>query len=366
MALRDDPPVLWVPRVLLAPLYLVEEYLLRRPLGAVISRANSLASARDDQTRGDKTVHVIAPTFFYDRGMDPQIGFYIANDRLFAAGNQLRFQVATWGPDASDLAVRDRYLIDADDAVQVRVAASRHVDEIFAGLGVTPQARDKFGLDRASADIAYRRRFIPDGWIEVGGGGHAAAIFNGYDDSYGAAVARASIVVDNRHERPASSTGAMVALHGEVDRGHGGTWAAYGGAIAGSVDLTGEHRVLTMELASEFVDGDAAPFVEYPIDPLPGFAPGYLRGPSTAAATLAYRWPVGAWLDARLRLAIGGAFGADLEGLSPSHLRVGGDAGLVVAHTENLAFELLVGAGTREDSAQITNVQITLGTRRAF
>ena len=376
---------MWIPRVLLAPLYLVNEYLLRRPLAFALRRANALASTRDETTRGDPANVVLAPTFLYDRGVLPEAGLYYASDRWLVRGNQVRSHVATWGPRATDAVIRDRYFLDSDDALQARVAVSRHRDELYQGT--------RYGSDRAGLDLAYRRKLVADGWLELGGGVHRVAFLSGsccddpsldqaiangllappsgYRDDYTTVTARAAFAIDTRGERPQPASGVKLAVHADLDHAQLGSWASYGGLVAGTVDLSGTERLLTLQLAVEIVDGDDAPFTAYPLataDVMPGFAPGDLIGPSFAAAQLAYEWPIGAWLDARLRFAIGNAFGRELAGLSPSNLRLAGDAGLVVAHFRDMSLEVLGGVGTRTigRGEDITNVQITVGTRRQF
>jgi len=70
---------LWVPRVLVAPVYFLTEYVIRRPLGWLISTAemNQWPTAvRDFFVFGPEKKAGIVPTFFLDLGFRPSVGIF--------------------------------------------------------------------------------------------------------------------------------------------------------------------------------------------------------------------------------------------------------------------------------------------------
>src|SRR5262245_6972398 len=103
---RGGPPttpgdgLLWVPRVVLFPLYLTSEYIIRRPLGWLISTAerNQIpALLYDFFAFGPNHKAGFFPTAYVDFGFEPSIGLFMFwNDAGFS-GHNLRLSVATWG-----------------------------------------------------------------------------------------------------------------------------------------------------------------------------------------------------------------------------------------------------------------------------
>jgi hypothetical protein len=102
---RGDPPtttgdvLLWGPRIALAPPYLVSEYLLRRPLGFVITNAERSGVpilVYDFFTFGPDHNAGVFPTAFVDFGFLPSVGLYAFWNDAFTPGHDLRLRGATW------------------------------------------------------------------------------------------------------------------------------------------------------------------------------------------------------------------------------------------------------------------------------
>lgn len=73
-----DSWLLWIPRVVLSPLYAVNEYVLRRPLGALVRHAERERWAETVAglfTFGENDRNLIVPTVLYDFGLLPCVGF---------------------------------------------------------------------------------------------------------------------------------------------------------------------------------------------------------------------------------------------------------------------------------------------------
>ena len=94
--------LLWIPRVLLSPLYFVSEFLIRRPLGAVISgaeKAHLPDALYDFFAFGPDHKAGFAPYAFVDFGFEPSVGIYLFwNDAGFK-GHDLSLHAATWTSD---------------------------------------------------------------------------------------------------------------------------------------------------------------------------------------------------------------------------------------------------------------------------
>jgi hypothetical protein len=400
-----DSWALWFPRVLLFPLYATNEYLMRRPVGAVFVRAergrwtDAVAEAFRFGEGGKTTLFPMAA---FDFGLRPSVSAYYARDDLLAPGNRLAIRASTWGARWVDVAAADRYAIDPADRVELRGELERGRDELFVGLGpdATDATRSRYGLARIDGELGFRRRLSETAWLDAGSGLRHTEFLDGaccgdpsldariargelmapprYREPFTAAFARIALGIDTRRRRPEPGGGGFARVHGRPSvAGGNGSWIAYGGVVGGALDLTGHRRTLTAELALDFVDpvsgpmSRGVPFTEYPVlggDAMAGFVAGWLTGRSTAAAQLAYRWPIWLGLDARTRVALGNAFGDHLTGLAPRALRLSGDVGLVTGSDQdrNPGFELLLGVGTEtfEQGGHVTSVRIAIGSRQ--
>jgi hypothetical protein len=402
-----DSWALWLPRVLLFPLYATNEYLMRRPLGAAFVRVerDRWTDAVAEVFRfGEGGKSTLVPMAAFDLGLRPSVGAYIARDDLLARGNRVAIRASTWGSRWIDVAAADRYAIDRADRVELRGELERAEDELFVGLGpdATDATRSRYGLARIDGELGFRRQLSDTAWLDAGSGLRHTEFLDGaccgdpsldartarselmappgYREPFTAGFARIELGLDTRRPRPEPSRGGFARIHARpsVAAGGGGSWIAYGGVVGGALDLTGHRRTLTAELALDFVDpmsrgpmSGGVPFTEYPVlggDAMAGFVAGWLTGRSTAAAQLAYRWPIWLGLDARTRLALGNAFGDHLAGLASRALRLSGDVGLTTGtdRDRNPGFELLLGVGTEtfEQGGHVTSVRIAIGSRQ--
>ncbi|HMG52074.1 MAG TPA: hypothetical protein VK601_01305 [Kofleriaceae bacterium] len=388
---------------MLAPVYLVNEYVLRRPIGAVFRHAERERWSDEVVqvfTFGEGGRNLIVPTALYDFGLLPSVGFYYAGDGVFASGNALRLHAATWGPKWINATAADRYAIDASDRVQARFEFKRSEDNLFFGIGpdVTGDARSRYGLERTEGSLGYRRTPSPASRFDIEAGVHRIAFVEGeccgdpsldsrvgsgevmpppgYRAPYTSAFARVGLTLDSRRPRPDDGSGGYLHLEARpsVDLGDARAWVAYGGIAGAAVDLTGHRRTLRAQISLDFVDpitGGAVSFTEYPMlggELMPGFVEGWLTDRSTAAAQLGYSWPVWLGFDAQARFTVGDAFGAHLDGFALRRLRMSGDFGFATSTAHDQGFELLFGVGTDtfDQGAGITSVRVALGSRRGF
>jgi hypothetical protein len=394
---------LWIPRVVLSPLYVANEYALRRPLGAIVRHAERERWANSVVqlfTFGEGGRSLIVPTALFDFGLLPSVGFYYSGEDVIATGNAVRLHAATWGTPWINATAADRYSINKTDRVQARFEFRRAEDNLFFGIGpdVTSDAQSRYGLERLEGSVSYRNQLTGATRLDVESGIHRLSFVEGeccndpsldtriasgelmpppgYREAYTTAYGRVDLTLDTRRPRPDPGDGVYLHVQGKPSFDlHGGrSWIQYGGALGGALDLTGHRRTLRLQLALDFVDsmaGGPIPFTEYPAlggELMPGFVTGWMTDRSTAAAQLGYSWPVWLGLDAQARFTMGNAFGEHLEGLAPNKLRMSGDLGFLTSAAADQGFELLVGLGseTFEQGAAITSVRVTVGSKRGF
>jgi hypothetical protein len=395
---------LWIPRVALSPLYVVNEYVVRRPLGALVTvaeRHHWVNAVSDFFTFGPNHNYMIAPTALFDFGLLPSVGVYFAGDGAWAAGNTIRLHAATWGADWINATARDRFAWnDGTTSLAARVDFKREADLLFFGIG--PDAgtatRSRYGLQRFDAGATFGQTLFGESALALSSGVRTTAyragnccgdrsldariadgslaMPDGYGTSYTTLYQRAELVLDTRAPRPASATGGYLDLHAEtdIDVRNDRSWMSYGAVVGAAVDLRSGQRTMKVQLAVDGADplrGDVVPFNELPSlggGLMPGFVTGWMIGRSTVAAQLGYSWPVWMWLDGQLRFSMGNAFGRHLDGLSGDKLRMSMDLGLTSVGKRDHGFELLLGAGTEtlEHGAGITSLRLSFGSRKGF
>src|SRR4051812_34193406 len=129
---------LWVPRIILSPVYLLTEYGIRWPIGHLISAAER-ADLPDilynffffgpDHSAG------IAPVAFVDFGFRPSIGLYGFWDNALVQGNDLRFHGTTGGSEWFAGVLTDRLRFHREDSIGVTLTGIRRPDQAFFGTG---------------------------------------------------------------------------------------------------------------------------------------------------------------------------------------------------------------------------------------
>jgi Omp85 superfamily domain len=429
---RGDEPtnagdiLIWVPRVVLSPLYFVSEFVVRRPLGWAISSAEEQELPQkimDFLTFGpDNNIGVI-PTGLIDFGFRPSIGIYFFYNDFLARENDLRARVAFGGPDWLLLNLADRINVGRHHQVGVRGELSYRPDHVFHGIGPesgSDRARYKSTLKEAG--FRYEGQLwrssslqtyagVRDVRFDLGTGAFgeptvadevAAGRFPAPPGAEGYTVLTSGLVatLDTRRPRklkdapPRSDyvsppgTGARLQLHGEHAAGLRDApranaadpgryeWLRYGGSLGLYLDVTGEQRVLGLTLAAELADpterGGRIPFTEQASlggnGSMRGFLEGRLIDRSATAATLEYQWPVWVWLDGTLHYAVGDVFGPQFEGFRAELLRQSFGLGLRSNSSRDHAFEALLAFGTHtfKDGAEIENIRFVLGATSGF
>jgi len=397
---------LWVPRVVLSPLYLVSEYVIRWPLSVGIPAAERSDLPRkvyDFFTFGPEHKAGFAPVGMFDFDFNPSVGIYVFwNDAGFK-GDDWHVHVEAWPTDWVAGSLTDHIQIDDRQAVQFRVEGIRRPDRVFYGIG--PDTRQsyqsRYGEDRFDGGARYEWRFWRDSRIETGLGLRASSTYDGhfgndpslskeaatgafalppgFGGGYTAEYNRASVVLDTRRPWPQSGTGFRAELQGEqgsdVRNSPSSGWIRYGASAGAYLDLNQRGRVLGLSVMTLFADplGDRpVPFTELASlggdGPMRGYFARRMVDRSAAAAALHYVWPIGPWLGGTIEAGVGNAFDEHLQGFRTGRLRFSGDIGLSTLGLTDFPMELIFGMGseTFEQGATIDSFRFTLSVNHGF
>lgn len=403
-----------VPRVIVSPLYLTTEYVIRRPLGAAITaaeRANIPKALYDFFLFGPEHKAGVVPTLFFDFGFSPSVGLYAFWDDAGRKGNDLTAHFSLWTSDWIAGSLGDTIHFGRGSAWTLKLAALRRPDRSFFGLGPNSLQDDlgRYGETRLDGGETFDVSLWRSSQFQAGSGIRSVHIYSGdYEDeatlsdqaaariyplppgygrTYTEEYNHALLALDTR----TAGAGSGVRLEAQGEQGSDfdstpySAWVRYQGTAGVFVDLNGRGRVLSLAGAALFADplqrGGSIPFTEQialggdtPLlhamatgaGLMPGLYPGRLVDRSAAVATLQYRWPIWAWLDGTLQVASGNVFGEHLEAFKPGLLRLSSALGIESTGVSENAFHLLIGVGseTFDHGGQVDTVRVAFGTSR--
>jgi hypothetical protein len=398
--------LLWVPRVVLFPLYVVSEYVIRRPLGWMISgaeRAHLPAALYDFFAFGPDHKAGFVPVAFLDFGFRPSVGIYAFWKDAGVAGNDLSLHVSTGGSNWFVGTFDERVRFGGSNQFVVGASVGRRPDYLFYAMGPSSsdRTRARYGADIVDLRAGFQIPLWRSSSLETGIGLRTAAFRPGdyrgqttvdervaagvYDDppgyrtGYEAFLSKIRLVLDTRRAQATGRSGVRVEWQSEqgTDLKQDATsgWIRYGGTIGGALDLGNNGRVVSLSVATSFADPlgpRPVPFTELPTlggaGLMPGFRTGRLRDRSFAVATLHYAWPVWIWLNGSLQAAVGNVFGEHLRGLDLADMRLSAAIGLESEGTSDNTLQILCGLGTRPfaEGGQIDSVRLTLGVRNGL
>jgi hypothetical protein len=397
---------LWVPRVVLFPLYVVSEYVIRRPLGYAITAAEKAdlpTALYDFFAFGPDHKAGIVPVGFVDFGFRPSIGLYAFWDDAGMKGHALRLRGSTGGAGWLAGALSERFQISDAASIGWSGSLTRRPDYTFYGIGPDTREsnRSRYAADTAQAQLNFRTLYWRSSALDTSVGyrgvsfgpgryGHdpslplqvergAFTTPDGYAEGYRAPFIDSALTFDTRRIEDSSESGGRLALSaeegGDLSRSTPASWLRYGASLGGFLDLGNRGRVLSLSVAAEFSDPLASrpiPFTELVTlggnDKMPGFRMGRLRGRSSGVATLRYSWPIWIWLDGSMQAAVGNVFNAHLSGASWGESRFSGAIGVESRGSHDSVFQLLVGFGTEtfNSGAEVNSIRIVAGARSGF
>jgi hypothetical protein len=387
---RGPPPttlgdaLVWVPRILLVPAYLVTEYAIRLPIGAADTYAEQNhwpSSIYNFFTFGPDHQFGIFPTFFIDFNVRPSIGLHFFWNGAFTPANQLTADVAYGGAQWVRVAVGDRFAFSKSESLSVQAQWNRRPDTLYYGTGsdVTNVFISRVGSDVVTGTVTYDK--VVDKFIEIEARGAIKRnVFRdysccgdpslqqrveagqlppppGYQVNYTALELGFKTVVDTRLSHPESRNGVRAALGlglaGDVVPGFEASWVRYGATVEGNFDVTGKSRVLSVGLTALFVDplgNQPVAFTELVTlgghEPFAGFYPSALRNRSVLVAQVGWHWPVFAYIDGVATISFGNVFDAHLENFRFNLLRMSAELGVRTSGLIPGSFEFIVGLGT--------------------
>ncbi len=397
---------LWVPRLLLSPLYFVSEFVIRRPIGFTISaaeKANLPKELYDFFAFGPDHKAGIIPIAFIDFGFLPSVGLYGFWQDAGFKGHQLAVHGSTWGRDWLSGTATERFSFAPEGLdVTLTATATRRPDYAFYGIG--PDTREsqlvRYQADTVDTRVESRASFAGGSVIEASAGYRGVSFGHsnfapggsldervaegrlseppGFRDGFRAPFAHSRIVLDSRGKAESASGGRVELMADEgADLKNGPTsgWLRYGGTIGGFVDLGESGRVLSLSLSAFLADplGERpVPFTELVTLGGPGMMPGFRAGRlvdrSAAVATLRYAWPIWIWLDGSLQVATGNVFGARFAGYRKERGRLSTAIGVESSGSRDSIFQALVGFGTEtfESGAKLDSLRVVVGARSGF
>jgi hypothetical protein len=407
--------MVWVPRVVLAPVWAVDRFVLYPP-----SRAFSVWSEKIHLQRrlvdfftffdGKYRLRVF-PTALVDMGYYTSVGVYGQLLGKVPPYSITSVHAVYGGKGWSALKVRESIALTADGRDGTSAMAGSEVsgtfliknrpDLVFYGLGPDPgRLRTRYDDDFKSGNLLVDLHMPLKLELDVGGSadrhafgpGHALirndpsiqTVFDvgeipgwpGYDIYH----ADAGLAFDSRPPRPDNGTGVRLQVNGaggsytELD-GIKGTILRTRGEADLFLDLTGRNNVIGLSqygCAVQGLDNAEIPFPELcslgGSERLRGFLDGRYRGFSALSSRLDYTWPVWGFADATIFSELGGVFDHDFDGASFKEMSASFGTGIETTKKRDNFLQALVAVGTSplDTPFAIDSVRFVVGTNRGF
>ncbi|HEY3352381.1 MAG TPA: hypothetical protein VGQ83_03965 [Polyangia bacterium] len=386
--------LLWVPRVILFPVHLVLEYGLRWPLAELVmlGEEHHLEGwIRWLLTWRGGTVGVF-PTFYYDFGLKPSIGFYFFAGDLLASRDRFSLAASFWD-DWTQVRAQYRAPLfrDRSGTTVTAVVYSDRPDWSFHGVGPAT-TQDRFGYFRLTlAELAQgvSTKLGSRGTLTLGAAVRSATFGDGLQptisESFPAADPRlvpgftgyrliseqVGFVLDSRPPaRLEASSGVRLdlrAAHGFDPTDRDLQLLRWGAAAAGFLDLSGRGHVIELGVTTAFVE-QLAPqpvplteLVTFGGTTMRGFVEGRFRGASGFIVGADYRYPVWSLLEADLFASVGNVFNGHLDDFSFARMFLCWGLGVRTTNSREVAFEMLIGFGSNRLDAPRFEVEKVRG-----
>lgn len=401
--------LIWVPRIVLYPVHLVMNYLVRVPIVWTVTRLEEyyvfkrierFLSFRDGKS-------IIFPTFFGDFGLRPGAGLTNNNTDLFFKGNDLSLSFGYGGKHFINASVTNNTKVLSDNSGRLRLFGNfiRRSDQPFYGEGPFTSTDNRYNYEVRRLEAGWELRAVLEdlSWISFGQTLRDVSFDNdGINQNIGAldtAANRAPLNCgdDDYSSRPRDGTNVPYAPCGYTDGGgyrllesrleakidtrdpdteyRGGTgmlfeafgsfefdptnlsrsFVRFGGEVGGFWDVSGAGHTLALRVYGEFTErtgsvDDPIPFTELPalggMETMRGFLQRRFVGDSAFMATVSYRYPIWSLLDAELFAGVGNVFDGYYSGWSFERQTLSSGISLRTSFTRDSSLQILFAVGT--------------------
>lgn len=393
---------LWVPRIALAPLWLVAEYGIRRPVGLVVVTLERGPFGGAPQGAGAEANRLtLLPSAGVDYGFRPIVGGYARWSQPFAP-SVLHAYAGTFGEGRIEVHLEDRIAPpERPWAIVVNGGWIHRDDLLYYGTEAARLDETRYAIDRIDASGALELRLAQSSRARASVGlsaydfdeevccgdrsieslvdqGMIDAAPPGYPEGYTAFRQGLSVEIDTRPRDVIDATGVYLGARAEhaldLESRSTARWIRAGFGAGGTIALWSHERSLHVRASADLVEATAGevPFTELVSlggdGPLPGFVAGDVLGRSGAALRVEHTWPVWLDLDGVVSIATGNAFAARFDDFEPERLRLSFLAGVRSAKPVHHVFEILAGFGTEtfEDGTEPSSFRLVIGTRPTF
>ncbi|MDP9000537.1 MAG: hypothetical protein M3O46_10545, partial [Myxococcota bacterium] len=176
---------IWVPRIIVSPIYFTTEFLIRRPLGAVVSaaeRANLPTILYNFFTFGPEHKAGFAPIAFIDFGFNPSFGVYVFWDDAGFKGNDFRLHLEGWSSDWLAGSLTERIHFYEKDTLTFRLSAIRRPDHVFYGIGpnTLESDRSRHGEEKLDGSAHVDFALWRSSRVQAGIGVRSVSLYHGH------------------------------------------------------------------------------------------------------------------------------------------------------------------------------------------
>lgn len=400
--------VVWPVRVVLFPLWLLTEFVLRRPMGALVQLAERdqwVEGVTELFTFGERKQFTIYPSAMLDFGLRPSVGFNASYKYLGHENNTADLHFGTWGPDWIAVKATDSFALDEHHSVFVETALVRRKDNPFSGMGPRSRQDDRtrYASTIAEADVGHVATFWGASAFRSRAGLRSLAFHDGgccgdpsiadgvaqgrfaeppgYGRGYTGPFQRLELELDTRKPRPHPGGGLRAEAHEEAvfpmdapNNGQRRSWVRYGGSVGAAVDLTRDNRVIALSVAAEAADPlqGTIPFTDQVVLGGDFLMQGYLRGRlvdrTATVATLTYTWPIWVYLDGVAHAAVGNVWGPRFAGFDVKAARLSSGIGFRSNGARESGFEALFAIGTDpfDEGGSVSSFRLVVGSHHGF
>jgi hypothetical protein len=383
-----EEALLWIPRVVLFPIHLVTEYLLRIPVLALLTWAErNHLFALFELIFNPTPDFSWSPTITLEAGVFALPGLSARWRNMGIAGHELRIAGTLAGDTFWSAALRDTWTF-APIHVGVRGGHSTRPDRAYYGLGPgSPGVRTNFSETRSEAFAflgvtheSHVRVELTGGWSrEVIGLGNAPAMQTRVEEGgapglgpFELLLVSLDVRLDTRRaqEENGGVRARAAATYGLDPASDRTTFLAIDVDVEAAAEVSAPDRVLAARVhVTETVPLGSGPVPFLHLATLgwsnhQGFVLGRFRGEAAFLAEIRYRYPVHYFVDLQWIASVGNVFARDFSDFSAGALTGSFGLGLRTRRTGSDPIEITLAVGTTrfDSNLSIESVRFYLST----